>query len=169
MKGIDEQLQITIGEHTTALTNLGLEDARLAGLINGNTSDINTLKGQVNIGDTTVTQYVADQLATIKPYDDTEVRQLIANEASRADTEEKRIVGLVETEAARADAAEKANAQAEDVKARAAKWSSDICTSAANFVENVIGTTERSLTNSLANVRQAKENIRNAIGNNTQQ
>ena len=112
LKGIDEQLQITIGEHTTALTNLGLEDARLAGLINGNTSDINTLKGQVNIGDTTVTQYVADQLATIKPYDDTEVRQLIANEASRADTEEKRIVGLVETEAARADAAEKANAQA---------------------------------------------------------
>jgi hypothetical protein len=107
LKGIDGQLQTTIGEHATAITNLGLEDARLAGLINGNTGDINTLKGQVNIGDTTITQYVADQLATIKPYDDAEVRQLIANEAARADAEEKRIVGLVEGEAARADAEEK--------------------------------------------------------------
>ena len=45
----------------------------------------------------------------------------------------------------------------------------DICASAANFVENIIGQAERSLANGLSNVRQAKDNIHNAISNRSQQ
>ena len=64
-----------------------------------------------------------------------------------------------------AEPIETANQQATAAKEQASKWANDICASAANFVENIIGQTERSLANSLGSVRQAKENIHNAIGN----
>jgi hypothetical protein len=86
------------------------EDARLAALISGNSGKIGKLETKVNLAEgETITSYVAAEIAKVPTYNDTEVRNLISAEASRADAEEKRIVGLIEAEASRADAAEKAN------------------------------------------------------------
>ena len=109
LEAADVVIEETLGEHTNKIAALVQEDARLAGLIGGNTTNINTLLEKVDTGDKTVAEYVAEKVGAIKPYDDTAVRGLITAEAERADAEEKRIVALVEAEAARADKAEKAN------------------------------------------------------------
>lgn len=103
----DVEIEKTLGEHTNNIAALVQEDARLAGLIGGNTTNINTLLGKVNIGDTTVTEYVAAEIGKIKPYDDTAVKALITAEETRAKGEEARIEGLITAEVARADAEEK--------------------------------------------------------------
>lgn len=119
LAGSVNTLTTTVGEHVTEISNLKTEDARLAGLISSNTGNINTLIAKVDTGDKKVSEYVVDQLATIKPYDDTAVKKLISDEAARADAEEKRLAGLIDdnataitTEKARAEAAEKVNADA---------------------------------------------------------
>ncbi len=89
LEGAVDALEETVGEHTASITALGVEDARLAGLIGGNTTNITNLLTKVDTGDKTVAEYVADQIAAIKPYDDTAVKQLIADEATTARAAEK--------------------------------------------------------------------------------
>lgn len=86
-----------IGENTAAITSLGTEvekKANASELNNYHTkSEIAGITGTVADGKTLVQMISEAQAAAT--YNDTEVRGLIFSEASRADTEEKRLAGLI--------------------------------------------------------------------------
>jgi vacuolar-type H+-ATPase subunit H len=55
---------------------------------------------------------------------------------------------------------------ADEMKARAQKWSSEIRVAASDFVDDIIKDTESSLANSLNEIRSAKQSLHAAIKNN---
>jgi hypothetical protein len=90
LEAADVEIEKTLGEHTTAIEALNVTKIpALEGLINGNTTNINTLNGKLEGIGGTVVEYVTGKIGEIKPYDDAEVRGLIAAEAERADAAEK--------------------------------------------------------------------------------
>lgn len=90
LEAADVEIEKTLGELTTAIETLNVTKIpALEGLINGNTTSINALNGKLEGIDGTVVEYVTGKIGEIKPYDDAEVRGLIAAEAERADAAEK--------------------------------------------------------------------------------
>lgn len=105
LEGNVNTLSTTVGEHTTALTNLGKEDARLAGLIKGNTDNFANYSTTEQMNSAIAAAIIGADLGTYAKVTDVEAIYKAGSEGGDA-------TGVLADEIARAKAAEKANADA---------------------------------------------------------
>jgi hypothetical protein len=105
LEGVTAKHTEDIGANTNAISKIKLET--LPALQTAIDEEVATREDKI--------KEVTDAIDALEQAHGTDlegVRKLITDETTRADTEEKRIVGLIEAEAARADKAEKVNATA---------------------------------------------------------